>query len=201
MTSRAAISLALVAMFWLVVPVKAQGDVELGLTPSRITVSAPILQGERVRLPSLTVMNRGTESVQLTVSASPIAEQDEAVPTAEWFSMTPEQFVLEPGTQRDVTVHMSVPADAIPGRYATVLQVRGASSMGGGGTSVSAVLGSPLSFNVERSNVSFYDPMLSFFTDRAPWSYVGVAVLLLTGAATFAFRRYQVDIGIRVNRK
>ena len=66
---------------------------------------------------------------------------------------------------------------------------------------MSAVLGSPLSFNVERSNVSFFDHILSFFTDRAPWSYVGVAVLLLTGAATFAFRRYQLDIGIRVNRK
>lgn len=131
-----------------------------------------------------------------------VADQNELAPDAEWFRFDPQTFELAPGTGQSVSVRLTVPRDAEPGEYRALLRAR-AGRLEGATTAVSvaAAVAATLRFTVENRNFHFYDPVTDFFSDRAPFSYIGVGLLLALLAAYLIRRRLRFRISFGVERR
>lgn len=175
------------------------------LSPSKIEVNDPIGQGDEVSLPSLGVFNRSGAPALFEMDTLFAASQEQHVPDRSWFRFEPQSFRLEADEGREVEVSLKVPRAAELGAYRVLLRVRTIPSedASAAGTSVRAAVATTLLFSVKNVNFHFYDPVVDFFPDRAPFSYIGTG-LLLGLLATYLFqRRYglDVDFGIRLRRK
>lgn len=173
------------------------------LAPSRMEVDEPIGQGEEVRLPSLSVSNQGAEPATITIDLTSLADQEELAPDASWFRFDPAEFVLEPQSGQVVTVRMEIPEDAEVGDYRALLRARATPGdpAEGTGAVITAAVASTLLFSVENRNFHFYDPLVDFFQDRSPFSYLGVSLIGGVGILYLFQRRFSVRIGIGVERR
>lgn len=190
-----------VAFAGVVVPALAQST-SPGLAPSKIAIDQPVRQGDDVRLPSLNVRNNGDETAAFGMDLLRRSEQEEMAPDRSWFEFDPERFELEPGEARLVTVVMRVPQEATPGEYLGFLRATASSAESeGAAVGVGAAVASRLTFTVENRNFHFYDPLTDFFSDRAPFSYIGLALLLLAAAIEFLRRRFRLRLSLGVERR
>ncbi len=173
-----------------------------GISPSRIEIDEPVRQGDDVRLPSLSVSNRGDEASTFSTDATFLADQAERVAEQSWFSFNPSRFDLEAGAGTTVAVRMRVPRDATPGTYRALLRVRvDPASSGGGGAVISAAVAATLLFEVENRDFHFYDPVTDFISERAPFSYIGLGLLLALLAGYLIRRRLRLRISIGIERR
>lgn len=178
----------------------ANGEMSVALSPSRISVDAPVGQGDAVRLPSLSVSNRGDESAHFRVEVRSQPGQHEREPAAEWFSITPRQFELGPGDTQIAVVEMVVPQDAPADAYRAVLTAGTSDPDGGqGGAALRAAVGAPLLFEVENRDFNFYDPVADIFQQLAPFSYAILGILV--GVAGLSWLRSRYRVGIHVERR
>ena len=173
-----------------------------GIAPSTIAVEEPIGQGDEIRLPSLSVSNLGDETAVFIIDVTHIGDQEERVSDPAWFRFDPQRFELEPGKGQSVSVRMDVPRDAQTGDYRVLLRAR--AEPGGepaGGTVISAAVATTLTFTVENRNFHFYDPVTNFFQARAPYSYIGLALLEAASVALFLRRRFRFRFSVGVDRR
>ena len=193
---------ALVALLLVSSAAVARADLSPGVSPSRIKVDDPVGQGEDIRLPSLSISNRGDERGTFSADTSFIGDQQERIADASWFEFKPERIELEPGAGAVVAVRMRIPRDAEPGDYRTLLRIRAQPAASeGGGAVISAAVAATLLFTVENRDFHFYDPVTDFFTDRAPFSYVGVGMLLALFLAYLIRRRLRFRVSFGVERR
>jgi multisubunit Na+/H+ antiporter MnhB subunit len=71
----------------------------------------------------------------------------------------------------------------------------------GGGAVISAAVATTLLFTVENRDFHFYDPVTDFFSERAPFSYIGVGLLLALLAAYLVWQRFKFRISFGVERR
>lgn len=199
--ARFLIPVAVLAVAWLGHSRPASSDVVVAMSPSRIVIDAPVGQGEDVRLPSLTVRNRGSEPARFEVGVRPDSAEVEQAPPEDWFLISPREFDLQPGESQVAVVQMSVPRDAEPAEYRAILAAGTRSDESGGGAAVRAVVGAPLLFQVANRDFHFYDPVVDFFAQRAPFSYVVPAALAGLGLILWVQRRYEIGLGVQVRRR
>ncbi len=175
-----------------------------GLGPSRITVIDPIGQGEEVEIPPLSVSNRAEERRTFAVDITFVGDQEELIPDPSWFRMEPQQFELEPGARQIVEVRMAVPRDAEVGDYRVLLRARTVQTADAGeGVAISPAVATVLRFSVRNVNFHFYDPLVDFYRDRSPFSWIGSALLAAVGAGYLFQLRYGIDLdfGLNVRKK
>ena len=188
----------LVALAGIALPDLASGELTVALSPSRVSVDAPVRQGDVVRLPSLTVSNRGDESAQFRVEVRSQPDQSERSPEAEWFAITPQRFELEPGESQIAVVEMVVPRDAPPDNYRAVLAAgTWDPGNGQGGAAVRAAVGAPLLFEVVNGDLNF--SIVDFVQEQAPFAFAILGVLGAVVGLDWLRRRYR--IGLHVERR
>ena len=176
----------------------ALADPSPSISPVRISVDEPLGQGEDIRFPSLTIVNAGDEAADFIVEITNFANQVELRPDDLWFEVEPVRFNLEPGASQTVGVRMEIPRDAALGDYRILLRTRvDAPSDGSGGTVVRAAVATTVIFSVENRDFHFYDPVVDFFRDRAPFSYIGLALLLAAVAVEWFRRRFRLSFGVQ----
>ena len=165
-------------------------------------MNEPVGQCDDIRLPSLSVSNRTDEPTVFSVDATYIGDQEELAADPAWFRFDPERFTLEPGAGQVVNVRMNIPRDAKPGNYRVLLRARAEPpEAAGGGTVISAAVATTLLFTVENRNFHFYDPLVDFFQDRSPFSYIGLGLLALAVAIELLRRRFRLRISLGVERR
>jgi hypothetical protein len=176
-----------------------KASVGVGVSPGIIRVDEPLLPGAHYTLPSIQVMNTGTEVDNYEVELVPMVGQQELHPPSEFLDISPTSFHLEPGSSQTVSLSLRIPIKAKPGDYLTYVQTH--PSFEGGGMSVGVAAVTKLYFTVKPANmlVGVTNAIANFLSDTAPTSYIFlgvVAVVLLV----FFLRRH-IKVYIKVGRR
>ena len=176
-----------------------QAEVGLGIMPATIRVEEALMPGGRYRLPSLQVLNTGTEGSQYELGFARMAVQDELQPPNEFISFSPGSFYIEPGANQIVSLSLDIPIKAKPGDYLAYIKAHPVSEVGG--TSIGIAVATKLYFTVKPANVvaGVANAVGNFFSRTAPFSYVVVGVVVLGGAIFFL--RQRIKFEVRLARK
>jgi hypothetical protein len=175
---------------------ETQASVGVGISPGIIRVDRQLLPGQHYNLPSVQVMNTGTEASDYEMEIARMAEQQELEPPAEFIVMSPTHFHLEPGASQTVSLSLSIPVKAKPGDYLGYIEAHPVAEVGG--VSVGVAAATKLYFTIKPANVfvGVINAIGNFFTRTAPTSYIVLGVVVV-GLAVYFLRRYiRVDIRI-----
>lgn len=175
--------------------VPAVADIGVGVDLAEISIDEVLTAGEVYNLPAVGVINTGNRIADYEVVITYLNEQEEMTPSADWFEFDPQRFSLEAGTSRKISISLHVPQDASPGQYFALIEAHPVAE-GSGGATIAIAAATKLRFSVKKD--SDHIPVLSdignFFTDHAPYTYVGlglivaiIAVLLLRRFFKFRF--------------
>lgn len=163
-----------------------------------IRLTEPVKLGGIYTLPSLRIFNTGDETTTYGMGVAYHQDRPELRPAKEWFSFSPATFTLEPTKSQEVRITMTVPLKASPGDYFAFVE-SGPVASNKPGTSVGIAVASKLFFTVVPANI--FQAILfrtsSFFTTNAPWSWVGLAVLLATILLALVRRFFSFNIAVR----
>jgi hypothetical protein len=196
------LAVVLVGMFFLCLPaadIQAQSGV--GIMPGIIRVDEPLLPGGRYNLPSLQVLNTGSEASDYEVELAFMSEQAELQPRAEFIILSPRSFHLEPGASQVVSLSLDIPVRAKPGEYLAYIEAHPVATGAGDGMQIAAAAATKLYFTVKPANVfvGVINSIATFFTNTAPGSYIVLGIIVL-GLAVFLVRR-RITVDITIARK
>lgn len=173
----------------ILLPASSQARVGVGVGTGKIELNEVLLPGKSYELPQLTVINTGDEISDYSVGVSYHEQQPEMMPPREWFYFSPDKFNLEPGQSQPVSIKLSIPVKADPGRYFAYVEgfpVVSDSSE----TRVNIAAATKLTFEVGTSGIlsAWYHNITSFWNDNHWLNWVlGVIVLVLI---VMIFRRF-----------
>ena len=127
-------------------PSTALADVTVALSPSLFEFG---VDPGATFAETIMVSNEGEDAAFISVEVGPYGDGGENTTAVPWLRAEPDEFELQPGTDREVTVSVKVPRQTEPGgRYATVffhtspLSLTGTQSGFVGGTGVGVQIGS-----------------------------------------------------------
>ena len=177
--------------------VRAQAGV--GIMPGVIRVDEPLLPGGHYNLPPVQVVNTGGEASEYEVELASMAEQEELQAPPEFISFSPKSFYLEPGASQVVSLSLNIPVKAKPGDYLAYIEAHPVSP--GNGMTIGIAAATKLFFTIKPANivVGVFAAISSFFSIRAPISYIVLGAVLL-GIVVFFLRR-RISFEVRVGRK
>lgn len=170
-------------------PTPSQARVGVGVGTGKIELNEVLLPGKSYDLPQLTVINTGDETSDYSVGVSYHEQQPEIMPSKEWFSFVPNKFRLEPGQSQPVSIKLSVPVKAGPGKYFAYVEgfpVVSDSSE----TRVNIAAATKLNFEVGTSGMlsAWYHKITSFWNDNHWLNWVLGAIALVF--IVMIFRRF-----------
>lgn len=176
------------------------GKIGVGMGAGEIRVTEDIKPGGIYSLPDLRVFNTGDETTTYGMNVAYHQDNPQQRPQKSWFTFEPPTFTLEPGESQQVDVAMFVPVKTNPGEYFAFLE-SGPVATNGAGTSVGVAVATKLYFTVIHANLweAIMYRTTSFFATYAPWSWIGLAAVLLIGASV-AFRKF-FSFNISVRKK
>ncbi len=175
-----------------------QAQPGVGIMPGIIRVDEPLLPGGRYNLPSLQVVNTGSEPSDYEVELAFMAEQEELQPPADFIILSPTSFHLEPGVNQVVSLSLDIPVRTKPGDYLAYIEAHPVATGTGGGTQIGVAVATKLYFTVKPANVfvAVANSIANFFTRNSPGSYIVLGSIILGLAVFFLRRRIRVDIKI-----
>lgn len=177
----------------------ADAQVGVGVNLGKISVDEPLMPGGSYRLPSIGVINSGQVTSDYEMEVTYYHEQKELKPSPEWIEFAPKTFNLEPGQSLSVAITLNIPVKAKPGDYFAFLEVHPVAEKGGVAVGIAAA--TKLYFSVKPANIfsAVISRVSTFFETNAPFSWVGLGVLVLI-IVIFVLWRF-VRISFRVERK
>lgn len=175
----------------------AFAKVGVGVNLGKISVDEPLMPGGIYRLPSVTVINTGDETRDYAVDVTYHYQQKELEPSGKWFIFSPATFELAPGKSQTVNIKLNLPVKARPGDYFAYLEAHPIVK-GKKGVTIGVAAATKLYFVIKPANIisGIGYKILTFFETFAPYSYVGLGLLVLI-AGILVFRRYfRIRFGI-----
>jgi hypothetical protein len=193
----ALIGAAVAGVLATVTPAGASRGVAIDL--GRVDIQQDLTPGGSYRLPTMGVRNPGTEKTSYELKASPLLMKGRDAPAESWFHFSPSKLTLKPGQTQAVKVRIDLPTGADPGDYVALVGPQIVTK--GRGAQVGAAAASRVSFTVEPATwlQAEWLKIKTFFSDRAPWSYVLPFLLLLSLLAWRLRRRF--SFALRVERR
>lgn len=190
----ALLSVLLLCGFWNVTLAK----IGVGMGAGEVRVTEDIKPGGIYSLPNLRVFNTGDETTTYGMNVAYHQDNPQLRPAKSWFTFTPATFTVEPGESQEVHITMFVPVKTDPGEYFAFLE-SGPVAEGGPGTSVGVAVATKLYFTVVHANMweAITYRISAFLTTYAPWSWIGLG-LVLVGVVGFLFARFfSLNISLR----
>lgn len=175
----------------------SEAKVGVGVNLGKISVDELLMPGGIYRLPSITVINTGDETKDYGLDATYHYQQKELEPPAKWFIFSPATFELAPGKSQAVDVKLNLPLNARPGDYFAYLEAHPIVK-GKKGVTIGVAAATKLYFTIKPANIfsAILYKILTFFETFAPYSYIGVGLVVLI-AGILVFRRYfRIRFGI-----
>ena len=182
--------LAGVAVGWALAPVAVSADVGTGVGASPISLDRPAVAGQTYTLPSLYVVNTGSEASYYAVRVERLSKAAARLVPSSWITFGKNDFPLAPKAATQVPLRLAVPANAATGSYMTNLVVTTVASNQKAGVALGAGAAATLTFAVAAPtglNLGIPWPW--------PWWVYGLGALLLLGAAVALVPRW---FGVRV---
>ncbi len=170
----------------------AQASIGVGVQADPVRLAAPAHPGASYTLPSLYVVNTGTEAESVTVTVKHLSQGPGQTIPASWVHATVPSGQLQPKQQVLIPLELNTPGDAKPGTYHSDVVVTGTDGSAGQGQAVQfgAAASTDLEFTITPG------PAASSWLGLAPWKWWMIAVLAIVGAVTFAVRRSGLRVRI-----
>jgi len=193
------LAVVLVGMLFLCLPaadIQAQSGV--GIMPGIIRVDELLLPGGRYNLPSVQVVNTGSEASDYEVELAFMAEQEELQPSSDFIILSPTSFYLEAGSNQVISLSLDIPVRAKPGDYLAYIEAHSVATGAEGGMQIGVAAATKLYFTVKPASlfVGVMNSIANFFTRTAPGSYIVLGIIVLGLAVFLLRRRIRVDITI-----
>lgn len=151
-------------------------DTGVGVDLAEINIDEILTAGNVYNLPAVGVMNTGDRTADYEVEITYMSEQEEMMPSADWFQFDPQRFSLEAGTSKKIGISLHIPQDASPGQYFALIEAHPVVE-GGGATTIGIAAATKLRFSVSR-DVPVLTGIADFFRDHAPYSYIGLGLVV-----------------------
>jgi hypothetical protein len=179
---------ALVAM-----PQAAQASVGVGIQAGPVRLSGVVHPGQTVALPSVSVVNAGTqrESIRVAVQRDPRGGGRPVPPS--WVRPGMPSVQLAPRHAIRVPLQLAVPADAKPGAYVSDIVATATGPLSAGGAHLGAGAATLLEFRVAPG------PAAGFWWSVFTQTLWALLIVILLAAVVFAVRRS--GLRIRVERE
>ncbi len=178
----------------------ASATVGVGVGADALTPNTAVRAGSHVALPSLYVVNTGTETVRIGIAVERLVRGSAGAPVPiGWVHVAPTSVELSPRASTYVGVTLFVPVGATSGRYRTDLVASASTRPVPGRTSarVGAAAATEVSFTIAGNAPA---KAASEGPSRRWWA----AVVLLFGAlaaGTVWWRRSGLRLRVRVERR
>ncbi|MFH0814720.1 MAG: hypothetical protein V1902_01320 [Candidatus Falkowbacteria bacterium] len=192
-----------VLLFLLLLPIVSNARVGVSLSNGKIEYKELMRAGAIYTLPALSVGNNGDETATYTVLFEYIGNSKLLQPQKEWFSFSPETFVIDPGKGQLVNVKMTLPLDAVPGDYKGFLTAMPVKASTPGSSSVGIAVAAKLYFTIAPSNIfeGIYYRVISLIHTYAPWTYVVFGVIALAALLKVIGRYISFDVTVKKKSK
>jgi hypothetical protein len=173
----------------------------VGVGTGKIQVDTPIMPGTVYELPAITVLNTGDEPGDFEVDVSFRENQPEKRPEREWFSYNPQEFYLDQGETKQVSVTLTLPVKAVPGDYFAFIEARPMKRAGTGITTIGIAAASKLYFSISPANMvlGMYHRVRSFWEVYRPWTTISAGLVIIFISVGF-FRSY-FKLNVNLARK
>lgn len=171
----------------------AQASIGVGVQADPVRLATAAHPGDSYTLPSLYVVNTGSEAESVTVTVKHLSAGPGMAIPASWVQAAAPSGQLQPKQQVLIPLKLSTPGNAKPGSYRSDIVVTGANGSGAGGVQFGAAAATNLEFTITPG------PAASSWLGLAPWKWWMIAVLAIVGAVTFAVRRS--GLRLRIERQ
>ena len=176
-----------------VLPSPVVASLGAGVGASPIVLSHPAQPGHSYQLPTLYVLNTGTEPAYYLVRVQAIGQnQVHPVPTS-WVQFGTNHFQLQPRQSLAVPMTLIVPSDAAAGSYRSYLVAGTVPASQTGGVAFGAAAATRLEFTVSPP---------SGFTFPWPWPwwvYLLLGLVIVVGGGALLLRAS--GLGIQIERR
>ncbi len=191
------------AFLLMCVPLAASATIGVGVGSGKIVVQEAVLPGGIYNLPSVPVLNTGTQSSQYSMDIEYLQGQQQLQPPKSWFSLDPTTFSLDPEHSQVVKITLSVPVNAKPGDYFAYIEAHPIEVGVSGVTRINIAAAAKLYFVVAPANIfqGIYYRALAFLTQYAPWTYIALSLLGLAVLITIFRRFFSFNLGVSVKKK
>jgi hypothetical protein len=141
------------------------------------------------------VVNTGTQPVQYEVVLAPVTKQDQLQPTADFISITPKAFSLDPGANQVISAYLNIPFGAEPGDYLAYIEAH-PTLQNQSGTNIGVAAAAKLYFTVSPASTfkSITNSAAGFFQRNAPVSYIVPGVIVLGIIIFIISRRVKLEV-------
>ena len=191
----------LLALPFFVFPTKVQARIGVGVGTGKIVVDEKLKSGIIYDLPSISVVNTGDEETDYALDITYQQDQPELQALKSWFSFSPSEFHLSPGSMQSVKVTLSLPLKTVPGDYFAYIEAHPVKKDENGSTSVSIAAASKLYFTVLPSSFlqGIYYRVTSFWVKYTPWTNI-LAAVVVTMVLVSLFKRF-FNFNVQVKKK
>lgn len=188
----------LVAAVAVALPAIALGRLGVGVGTGKIALEQNLKPGAIYQLPSVTVINTGTEPAEYEMAVSIRENQEQLRPDPSWFTFSPARFQLEPGKAKPVDVSLKLPVKVDPGSYFAFLEAHPVQVSQGGSATIGIAAAAKLYYSVDPSSFfhGVYYRVASWVRHTAPWSYVFAAVLLVAALGVGLRRKFTFSLNV-----
>ena len=185
------IAVGCVALLGVATPARASIGVGVQADPVRLSVTAH--PGGSYALPSLFVVNTGTEAEGISVQIKRLSSGPGQTIPASWIRIGSVGEQLKPRQQVLIPIQLSAPGDAKPGSYRSDVVVTGSSGAGAGGVRFGAAAATELEFAIAPG------PASPGWLGVPPWRWWLSGILALLALVVFVVRR--AGLRVRIETK
>jgi hypothetical protein len=187
----AGLAIAVGLAAWLGFAGPARASIGVGVQASPVSLSGAAHPGASYALPSLYVVNTGTQAESMSVRLVRRTGLGRAIPES-WIHIGGLSGQLAPKESARIALELVTPADAEPGSYASDIVVTG-STAPVAGVNFGAAAATKLEFKITPG------PPGGSWLSLPAWTWWVIGGLVILAAATFGWRRS--GLRIRVERK
>lgn len=179
-------------------PVLVFAKVGVGMGAGEIHIDEPVKLGGIYELPSVRIFNTGDETTTYGMDIAYHQDYHQLRPAPSWFSFNPSTFTLDPNESQEVKVTMIIPVKVEPGDYFAFVE-SGPVASNAPGTSVGVAVATKLFFTVVPADIfqAISYRVSSFFSTYAPWSWVGLGIIVFVLLVMVLRRFVSFNISVR----
>jgi hypothetical protein len=203
MSPRIRLVLIVVAITAIIAPFSSHAAIGVGIGSGKIVLQEAVKPGGVYTLPSVPVLNTGDETSDYAMTIEYLQDQEEFMPSEDWFSFEPATFPLDPKHSQVVNITLSVPVKAKPGGYFAYIEVHPVQVATVGVSRVGIAAAAKLYFTVEPANifVGVYYRILSLITRYSPWTYIAFALIGIAVLIRLIRKYFSFNIAISTKKK
>jgi hypothetical protein len=180
-------------LLMLAAPVAADASVGVGVQAGPVRLAGPAHPGGTYTLPSVYVINTGTEPESIAIRVERISHGTGRTVPPSWIRVSALPSQLAHGRSARVPLDLVVPSGARPGQYFSDVVVTGSAALTAGGANLGVAAATDLEFRVAPGAVA--QPWFSMPT----WVLAAAAaIVVLAAGAVLASRS---GIRIRIERE